>query len=402
MKTYGIPENRIFNSNDIQFKYEIMKITKGKGVDIVLNSGMGTDQEASLECVTKESRFVSINKRQTIDTKSFLNNISYIVVDVQGIILKTALFEQFSEWLHSNSSNGMIKPIGAQIISAEEVEESLKCMTTNKLFRNIVIKMRDEEKETEINKEFNSTKLMTVSTKTFFDPKKVYIITGGLVGSGLEIVHWMVSIGARKLVLTSRYGVKTDFQEFVLKRLKSFGEKDKYFETNIVVSTEDTNTIEGAKKLISDSQRMATIGGIFHLAFESDMTDLYTASEIVDTKSKMCQNLDQLSRELKLNLDYFVVFSSQSSGRGIGGQILYGYGNSVCDRICEERRRDGLHGLALQWGPIGDVGVIADLEADVLFTFERQRINSLFYKLDKMLASNCPIISSVVSTICHY
>ena len=408
MKTYGIPENRILNSKDVQFKYEIMRLTKGKGVDIVLNSFKEESQvTASLECMAEEGRFVLIDKPQAISTMSasFLNNISCITVDVQGIVLNPALFEQFAEWLHSNSNNGMIKPIGAQIFSAEEVEESIKYMTTDKHFGNIVIKMRDEEKETEINNEFNSTKLMTVSTKTFFDPNKVFIISGGLGGSGLELVHWMVFLGARKLVLTSRYGVKSDYQKFVLKRFKSFGGKHKYFEINIVVSTEDTNSIEGAKKLISDSQWMGTIGGIFHLAFESDMTDLYTASKIIDTKSKMCQNLDQLSRNLKLNLDYFVVFSSQSSGRGIGGQLLYGYGNSVCDRICEERRRDGLHGLAIQWGPIGDVGIIADLEADVLFTFERQRINSLFDKMDKMLPSNYAIISSVVSIkyyACYY
>ena len=88
---------------------------------------------------------------------------------------------------------------------------------------------------------------MIVSTKTYFDPKKVYIITGGLGGMGLELVHWMLTLGARNFVLTSRSGVKTEYQKFILNRLKTFGENNKYFETNINVSTVDTNTIEGAK-----------------------------------------------------------------------------------------------------------------------------------------------------------
>lgn len=51
----------------------------------------------------------------------------------------------------------------------------------------------------------------------------------------------------------------------------------------------------------------------------------------------------------------FVVFSSVSCGRGNAGQSNYGMSNSVMERICEKRRSDGLPGLAIQWGAIGDV-----------------------------------------------
>lgn len=51
----------------------------------------------------------------------------------------------------------------------------------------------------------------------------------------------------------------------------------------------------------------------------------------------------------------FVVFSSVSCGRGNGGQTNYGMANSVMERICEQRRNDGLPAVAIQWGVIGDV-----------------------------------------------
>jgi len=57
---------------------------------------------------------------------------------------------------------------------------------------------------------------------------------------------------------------------------------------------------------------------------------------------------------------YFVCFSSVTSGRGNMGQANYGLANSSMERICENRRRDGKHGLAIQWGAIGDVGLIVD------------------------------------------
>jgi hypothetical protein len=34
--------------------------------------------------------------------------------------------------------------------------------------------------------------------------------------------------------------------------------------------------------------------------------------------------------------------------------------NSIMERICEARVRDGLPGLAVQWASVGDVGFIAE------------------------------------------
>lgn len=45
------------------------------------------------------------------------------------------------------------------------------------------------------------------------------------------------------------------------------------------------------------------------------------------------------------------------SGYGNTGQTNYGMANSIMERICEKRRADGLPGLGIQWGAIGDVFV---------------------------------------------
>ncbi|KAF6037822.1 FASN [Bugula neritina] len=42
----------------------------------------------------------------------------------------------------------------------------------------------------------------------YFSPHKSYLITGGLGGFGLELAQWLVSRGAKYLILTSRSGVK--------------------------------------------------------------------------------------------------------------------------------------------------------------------------------------------------
>lgn len=50
---------------------------------------------------------------------------------------------------------------------------------------------------------------LTAVSKTFFLAHKSYIITGGLGGFGLELAHWLTLRGAKKLVLTSRFGIRT-------------------------------------------------------------------------------------------------------------------------------------------------------------------------------------------------
>jgi len=150
---------------------------------------------------------------------------------------------------------------------------------------------------------------------------------------------------------------------------------------------------------------LGTIGGVFHLAMDLNDCLLKNMSfhqfiSTIDTKRKIFSHLDRLTRDLDYNLDYFVVFSSVTCGKGNGGQSNYSFGNSMCERICEQRRRDGLHGLAIQYGPIGDVGVIADTEQLIQFTtMQKQRINSCCEVLDKVLAIKQPIVTSHVSDI---
>ena len=81
-------------------------------------------------------------------------------------------------------------------------------------------------------------------------------------------------------------------------------------------------------------------------------------------KSLATLHLDVLSRQMCPHLRHFVVFSSVSCGRGNAGQTNYGMNNSIMERICEARVRDGLPGLAVQWGAVGDVGLLAEKEEE--------------------------------------
>jgi fatty acid synthase len=409
MKEYNIPEDHIFSSRDIQFEYKIMAMTKGKGVNLVLNSLIGDKLQASFQCLSDNGRFVEIGKydlqmNKQLGMFAFLRNISFHGVTADRMLfLMSNMCEKFFDWMHKNSNNGCIKPINRTVFKPTEVDQAFRYMTTGKHIGKIVIKMREEEIYRNALNGFNPTLKLRATVKTYFNPKKVYIITGGLGGFGLELVHWMVFKGAKKFVLTSRSGIKTNYQRVILNRLSDLGKTHEIFKSEIIVSTHDSNKIEGSEQLLKDANRLGPIGGIFHLALALNCAKLENHTiesfrETCDSKIDTFVNLDKLTRNSCPDLDYFVVFSSTICGKGFAGHTNYGYANSVCERICEMRRRDGLHGLAIQWGSIGDVGVLADNDnIDKMLDIVKQRINSCLEVFDKFLQFPDSIISSTVS-----
>ena len=76
---------------------------------------------------------------------------------------------------------------------------------------------------------------------------------------GLEMCHWMVNRGVRKLVVTSRSGIKTGYQNWKINRFKEEG-------CIVQISTSDVCYYDQTEKLFEDAHKLGPIGGIFHLA----------------------------------------------------------------------------------------------------------------------------------------
>lgn len=111
--------------------------------------------------------------------------------------------------------------------------------------------------------------------------------------------------------------------------------------------------------------------------------------------------LDKYSRTLCPELKHFVIFSSVSCGRGNAGQTNYGMSNSVMERICEIRHSEGLPALAVEWGAVGEVGLVADMAEDnqevVIGGTLQQKIGNCLEILDDLLTQKKhPIVSSMV------
>ncbi|XP_074080916.1 fatty acid synthase [Macrotis lagotis] len=389
------------NSRNTSFEQHVMKHTGGKGVDLILNSLAEEKLQASVRCLAQHGRFLEIGKfdlsnNHALGMAIFLKNVAF-----HGILLD-ALFEegndnwkQVADLVKAGIQSGVVQPLKCTVFGRDQVEDAFRYMAQGKHIGKVVIKVQEEEKQDVMNGA--KPNLISAISKTFCPNYKSYIITGGLGGFGLELAQWLILRGAEKLVLTSRSGIRTGYQA---KRIQEWQQEG----IQVLVSMSNVSTLEGAQQLIAEATQLGPVGGIFNLAMvlRDAMLENQTPEFFQDVNKPKYNgtiNLDRVSREKCPELDYFVAFSSVSCGRGNAGQSNYGFANSTMERICEKRKHDGLPGLAIQWGAIGDVGIVLEAMGTndtVIGGTLPQRISSCLEVLDFFLNQNHPVMSSFV------
>ncbi|GLH12917.1 Uncharacterized protein GBIM_17572 [Gryllus bimaculatus] len=395
--TVGSPEKKEFlmrlfpqldpkdigSTRDASFEQLIMRRTDGRGVDLVLNSLSGELLFAGLRCLAPRGRFLEMG-----------------AVDMQ-----------------KDTDIGAIKPLTRHIFQQNEVEKAFRFMAGAKHIGKVLIQMRPEEQTTTV-----VPKLLPLEARLrFFCNKEMsYIICALLVTTislptsstrtGTSKVidtsktekgamnDKEVRRGAKNLVLTSRRGVVTGYQV----RKLHFWRRDG---CHVEIFTGDAATLEGAEQLLQRSASLGPVAAIFNLAvvlqdglFENQTEEKF--QESFRSKATTTKMLDKMSRVLCPRLQHFVVFSSVSCGRGNAGQTTYGMANSVMERVVRARQADGLPATAIQWGAVGDVGLLADSrdnaeQIEIGGTLP-QRISSCLEVMDDFLCLPYPVLSSLV------
>ncbi|XP_031329996.1 fatty acid synthase-like [Photinus pyralis] len=397
METFPeIPASHIGNSRDTSFVQMVLKHTKGRGVDLVLNSLAEEKLKATLQCLAPKGYFVEIGKYDLVNSNKFALSVLRKGSSYAGCMLDMYFRDahnqkhKLKQILDQFLKQGAVKPLNITTFNMDHVEEAYRYMAAGKHIGKVVVKVRDENQQ--------SLDLFKALPRFSCDPSMTYIILGGLGGFGLELVDWLILRGARKLVLVSRNGVRNGY---AASRIRVW----KMYEATIRVSTEDVTIEEGCARLLESSEKLAPVAGIFNLAvvLQDDLFENQKEENFVNTlspKARATQHLDILSRQLCPRLQHFVVFSSVSCGRGNTGQTTYGMANSIMERICEKRKREGYPGLAIQWGAIGEVGLVAEMQEQhkeiVISGTLQQRVASCLSTLEIFLLQNEPIVASMV------
>ncbi|XXT16878.1 SDR family NAD(P)-dependent oxidoreductase [Sorangium sp. So ce429] len=186
-------------------------------------------------------------------------------------------------------------------------------------------------------------------------PDGSYLIVGGLGGLGLALAQWMVSRGARHLVLSGRSGASEPARR-AIEAMQAEG-------AQVVVAQADVSQrAEVAGLLATIERRAPRLRGVVHAAMVlADSTVLEQSPErfwkTMSPKMHGAWHLHELTADRPL--DFFVLYSSVASLLGAPGNGNYTAASAFLDALAHHRRSLGLPALSIDWGLFSDAGVVA-------------------------------------------
>jgi acyl transferase domain-containing protein/NADPH:quinone reductase-like Zn-dependent oxidoreductase/acyl carrier protein len=322
------------------------------GVHVVLNSLSGEAMERSIGLLRPFGRFIELGKRDyaantSIGLRPFHKNLTYFGVDLDQLVLhdrNTArnLFRNIIALF----DKGHLLPLPYRSFASEETIDALRLMQhAGHIGKLVVLPPRLPEQ----------TDRVARCLKIAAD--KTHLITGGLGGFGLETARWLVEKGARHIVLVGRNATVKPEKQALLAELAAYG-------ASIILESCDIADKEAVKGLFARlKQDKRPLGGVFHEAMVLEDAIIKNLTEekierVLRPKVLGAKLLDEMTRNM--DLDYFILFSSATTIIGNPGQAAYVMANGFIEGLARRRRKQGLPGLAVAWGAIDDVGVLAE------------------------------------------
>jgi acyl transferase domain-containing protein/NADPH:quinone reductase-like Zn-dependent oxidoreductase/acyl carrier protein len=343
LRTLGIKD--VLPSRTADFGDEVMRITEGRGVDVVLNSLTGTLAERTLEVLARGGRFLEVGKRDTLtkeEVRHRRSDVQHFIYDLgqqaekDGVLVPELLREMLVLLERKK-----IMPL--PVTEFSEAREAFKFMAQARHIGKIVIRGRETPKR--------SFAVKAGAT---------YIVTGGFGGLGLLFAESLVKDGADHIVLAGRREPDMRAQEAIGK-MRSRG-------VEVTVARVDVADAGELSVLLGRIPAVAPLKGILHCAGVLDdhsflEQTVQGLSDVMRPKALGAWNLHCATRDLPL--DFFVLFSSAAALFGSAGQANYAAANGVLDALAEYRCSLGLPACSMQWGPWKSRGMAEKIKTDL-------------------------------------
>jgi acyl transferase domain-containing protein/NADPH:quinone reductase-like Zn-dependent oxidoreductase/acyl carrier protein len=348
--------DHVLSSRSLDFADEVMKITAGVGVDVVLNSLAGEAITKSLQCLRPFGRFLEIGKRDLyansrIGLRPFRNNLSYFGIDADTLLIeRPALARSTFRAVIDHFATGALRPLPFQEVPISRAAEAFRCMQQSRHVGKLIVSMQLDKQAS----------LPLVRSANPIRPAATYLVTGGLGGFGLATAGWLVDQGATSLALVGRRGPVTEEALAGIAELQKKGAAVRAFAADIA----DVDSLGAV--LAAVRAEMAPLAGIIHSAAVIEDAPILNLGDeqlerVLRPKLLGAWNLHQAT--LGDSLDMFVLYSSSSAVVGNPGQGAYVAANLYLDALALHRRSLGLPALAVGWGAIKDAGFLTRHEA---------------------------------------
>jgi myxalamid-type polyketide synthase MxaB len=341
---------KVMDSRSLDFATEIQELTAGKGVDIVLNSLNGEYIPKSLSVLARNGRFVEIGKLGIWDIEKVRDVYpysNYFCFDLLEIARKTPdKIQSLLQTLTKEFVAGNYKPLPHRVFPLDRVVDAFRLMAQGKHIGKVVITIPQS----------GDAKIWGNTETEIETERKSYLISGGFGALGLTVAEWLVTKGARELILVGRNQPSAATKARIAK-LEAKG---------VVIHPvfADISQQEAVKTIIQNHPQLR---GVIHGAGILDDGMLINLSKerfdrVLAPKIHGGWNLHHYTQ--KLPLEFFICFSSIVSLIGSFGQGSYAAANAFLDALARYRQQLGLPALTINWGAWADVGMATQEKAE--------------------------------------
>ena len=336
------------------FYGNVMRWTAKRGVDVVINFEAGRLLEQSIACLSHGGHLCQMGSMDLVENNQLIlsalvNNVSVHAIRVEELMQNDpSAFYQLMVQVLKQMEDGSLTPIPTSVSSIHNVMEFARNAATQTLIGRLVV-------------EIPSGYSPEVQPPTeIFKPDATYMVTGSTGGIGLEVSRWMVRNGAKHIVLVSKHGHRSWFQKSTIHHLEKQGAT--VYQVRADLSKE--NTLKETFRRLTQNGK-PSLKGIFHLAGLNEDAAIDNLSskhveESLSTRGRSAQWLHEITRELGIHLDHFVLFSSSKAAWGNPNLAAFNSSCAMLDALAMKRREEGLPGLSVQAGWLRGAGWLED------------------------------------------
>ena len=248
LRTIGI--THVMDSRSLAFADQILDVTAGEGVDVVLNSLAGEFIPASLRTLATGGCFLELGKRDIWTPENVAKarpDIRYYAYDLgaEANADRNLLRPMLDEILAA-IADGSLRPLPVTVFPLDDVRDAMRYMAQARHIGKIVLRAAADAGST------RSAKSRCIDAATYW-------ITGGLGALGCETARWLVQRGARHLVLSGRRP-PGDSAKACIRELEQLGATIRVFQADAA----DRNRMQFVYDQIQND--MPPLRGVVHAA----------------------------------------------------------------------------------------------------------------------------------------
>ena len=350
--------DHVFDSRSLAFADDILAVTNGEGVDVVLNSLAGEAIRRNLSVLKPFGRFLELGKRDffentPIGLRPFKDNISYFGIDADQLLTgRPQLAARMFREVMALFREGALTPLPCRVFSAERVVDAFRTMQQARHIGKVVVSLADARPVVE--------RPATAPVPLQLTKDSAWIVTGGLSGFGLESARWLAAHGVGHLVLVGRRGLDTPGAREAVDDLTTQGIQVLALACDISDAAAVVHMVELARKTCPPIKGVLHAAAVFDDALVQNL-DAARMEAVIAPKLLGAWNLHQAT--LGIPLEHFVLYSSITTAIGNPAQANYVAANAGLEGLAEMRRQLGLSAVCVGWGPIGDAGYLTRNEA---------------------------------------